>query len=297
MKLLLINKNPVVSRMMMMSVPKAGFEIEECEDVYHLPSGHYDVVVIDDEMYDENFLNVIKQNLKYYQLGLVTSSTNINTSEFDFLLSKPFLPTDLIEILRKIKTDIESQKEQVPLFQEEEKEDSSPFDMFVEEESTPVKSKESIVQIEEEPEESPFVTEDLGKSGVLDEDDLQEVTQLLEEKEEAGVAKETPESILTESVEKNVEEKEEKIEEPLLIEPPLQEQLHKSLQDDHQDEHQESEASLQQPAQISNQTSAEALESITDSVQNLSIASLKELLDGMQLNITIKISFPDKDNV
>ena len=286
MKLLLINKNPVVSRMMMMSVPKAGFEIEECEDVYHLPSGNYDVVVIDDEMYDENFLNVIKQNLKYYQLGLVTSSKNINASEFDFLLSKPFLPTDLIEILRKIKADIESQKEQVPLFQEEEKEEPSPFEMFMEEESAPTQSQESIVQIEEEPEESPFVTEDLGKSGVLDEGDLHEVSQLLEEKEEVGVAEETPESILTESVE-------EQIEEPSLSEPPLQEQPHKPLQE----EHQKSEAPLQQPAQVSTPTHAEALKSVTDNVQNLSVASLKELLDGMQLDITIKISFPDRSDV
>ncbi len=286
MKLLLINKNPVVSRMMMMSVPKAGFEIEECEDVYHLPSGNYDVVVIDDEMYDENFLNVIKQNLKYYQLGLVTSSKNINASEFDFLLSKPFLPTDLIEILRKIKTDIESQKEQVPLFKEEEKEEPSPFDMFMEEESTPAEPQESIVQIEEEPEESPFVTEDLGKSGVLDEGDLHEVTQLLEEKEE-NIVQETPESILT----KQLEEKEPAVEmfqEPVLKEPEIpepQEQPQQELQSE----------PVTEPTQTPSPT--EALKSVTDSVQNLSVASLKELLDGMQLDITIKISFPDRKDV
>ncbi len=286
MKLLLINKNPVVSRMMMMSVPKAGFEIEECEDVYHLPSGNYDVVVIDDEMYDENFLNVIKQNLKYYQLGLVTSSKNINASEFDFLLSKPFLPTDLIEILRKIKTDIESQKEQVPLFKEEGKEEPSPFDMFMEEESTPAEPQESIVQIEEEPEESPFVTEDLGKSGVLDEGDLHEVTQLLEEKEE-NIVQETPESILTEQLEEK-EPAVEMFQEPVLKEPEIpepQEQPQQELQSE----------PVTEPTQTPSPT--EALKSVTDSVQNLSVASLKELLDGMQLDITIKISFPDRKDV
>ncbi len=274
MKLLLINKNPVVSRMMMMSVPKAGFDIEECDDVYHLPSGSYDVVVIDDEMYDENFLNVIKQNLKYYQLGLVTNSKNINTSEFDFLLSKPFLPTDLIEILRKIKTDIESQKEKVPLFKEEEKEESSPFDVLVEESTPPLpptQPQESIVQIEEEPEESPFVTESLEKSGVLDEGELSEVSKLLEEKEVSTFDEESPAPIAP-------EQKEEKPKESSLDERLEQEVSPK--------------AELKQV-----HTPAEALEKVTQSVQNLSVVSLKELLDGMRLDITIKITFPDKKDV
>ncbi len=281
MKLLLINKNPVVSRMMMMSVPKAGFEIEECDDVYLLPSGSYDVVVIDDEMYDENFLKVIKQNLKYYQLGLVTNSKNINTSEFDFLLSKPFLPTDLIEILRKIKTDIESQKEKVPLFKEEEKEESSPFDMLVEESApslppSPTQPQESIVQIEEEPEESPFVTENLEKSGVLDEGELSEVSKLLEEKEVSTFDEESSSS--TPVVPEEPEQKEEKLKEPSLDEGLEQEVLPKrELKQVH--------------------TPTEALERVTQSVQNLSVVSLKELLDGMRLDITIKISFPDKKDV
>ncbi len=278
MKLLLINKNPVVSRMMMMSVPKAGFEIEECDDVYHLPSGNYDVVVIDDEMYDENFLNVIKQNLKYYQLGLVTNSKNINTSEFDFLLSKPFLPTDLIEILRKIKTDIESQKEKVPLFKEEEKEESSPFDMLVEESApslppSPTQPQESIVQIEEEPEESPFVTENLEKSGVLDEGELSEVSKLLEEKEVSTFDEESSSST-----------------------PVVPEQKEEKLKELSLDEGLEQEASPKREVKQVH-TPTEALERVTQSVQNLSVVSLKELLDGMRLDITIKISFPDKKDV
>jgi len=278
MKLLLINKNPVVSRMMMMSVPKAGFEIEECDDVYHLPSGNYDVVVIDDEMYDENFLNVVKQNLKYYQIGLVTSSKNVNASEFDFLLSKPFLPTDLIEILRKIKTDIESQKEQVPLFQEEEKkEEISPFDMFMEEEAPQTEPIESIVQIEEEPEESPFVSEDLEKSGVLDEEDLHEVSKLLEEKEIVSSVQATPESIVSDQ----------NVNEPFLDESLIQE--HPQIVSNEEKD--------QQITQNEEKSSAEALKSVTESVQYLSVASLKELLDGMQLDITIKISFPDRRDV
>ncbi len=279
MKLLLINKNPVVSRMMMMSVPKAGFDIETCEDVYQLPSGNYDVVVIDDEMYDENFLQVIKQNLKYYQLGLISASKSAPSEEFDFVLSKPFLPTDLIEILRKIKTDIESQKEQVPLYKEEKKEEpaSSPFDMFMEEEKQSEEPIESIVEIQEEPEESPFVTEEMQKSGVLDENEVQEVNELLEEKD--IVSPETPESILTEPKEP--------------IEPFVQEKIAKPFKEEQIEEN----PAMQEPLEEQEVQEIPKKDEAQKIVQNLSASTLRDLLDGMQLDITIKISFPDKKDV
>ncbi|MRI84012.1 MAG: hypothetical protein C6I00_06285 [Nitratiruptor sp.] len=173
MKLLLINKNPVVSRMMQMSVPKAGFDIEECESVYDLPTGQYDVVVIDDEMYDQNFLQEIKRSIDFHKLGIITSAKNSALDEFDFVLTKPFLPTDLIEILRRVKGEIEASGGQGSGGS------TTPF-----QEESFLGAQERIVEIEESHEESPFVEQPQSKGGLLKEEEVQEVAQLLEEPQE-----------------------------------------------------------------------------------------------------------------
>ncbi len=293
MKLLLINKNPVVSRMMLMSVPKAGFEIEECESVYDLPSGRYEVVVIDDEMYDENFLHDIKQNVKFAKLGLITASKSTDKEGFDFILTKPFLPTDLIEILREVKNELE-QSGVLPE-PEPKEEEGSAFEKFMasdeEIEQNYLKEfepkiepseLEKIVEVEEKEEESPFVQEELGKSGVLNEEEVEKVSQLLEETQEEPIVplassepepKEepepgpTPESILTSLV------SEEQASEPEESVAPV------------------SEPKIEEPA-IHEEKKVEHV--AKEMAQNINASMLRELLDGMQLDITIKISFPDK---
>ena len=303
MKLLLINKNPVVSRMMLMSVPKAGFEIEECESVYDLPTGVYEVVILDDEMYDENFLHDIKQNIKYYQLGLITSSKDIDTSQFDFVLSKPFLPTDLIEVLREVKEKIENQKRHAPIFEEEESKE--PFEQFLSEES------ESIVQIEEKEEESPFVSEPLEKSGILNNSELEEVTTLLDEKEEPaesflkdtepviGLKEESVSGLAEEPVQESLSRTIPSIEEEIVPKSILKESL------------QEREVELEEAKkerfldeiveakeeQIESPGLEQKEEKIDIELSQIGIDGLRKLLDGMRLDITVKISFPDEKNV
>lgn len=288
MKLLLINKNPVVSRMMLMSVPKAGFEIEECESVYELPSGRYEVVVIDDEMYDENFLHDIKQNIQFAKMGLITSSKSVENSDFDFVLTKPFLPTDLIEVLREVKNELE-QSGGLP--EPEPKEETTAFEKFMasdeEIEQNYLKEfepkiepteLEKIVEVEEREEESPFVQQELGKSGVLDEEEVVKVSQLLEEthqdssklsepKPKVSEPEATAESILTSLV------SEERVNEPEELIQPVSQPI--------------AEESALQKEQKVEQVAKEV-------TQNLNASILRELLDGMQLDITIKISFPDE---
>ncbi|BCD62780.1 hypothetical protein NitYY0826_C1663 [Nitratiruptor sp. YY08-26] len=339
MKLLLINKNPVVSRMMLMSVPKAGFEIEECDNVYDLPTGHYEVVVIDDEMYDENFMHDIKQNIQYQKIGLITGTKNAATDEFDFVLHKPFLPTDLMEILREVKASLVPQEEKEEAHEE-------PFKKFLAAEEEEIEKEfikefepsaplttEPIVEIEESKEESPFVKEELDKSGILDEKEIEKVSQLLEDnfikegepsdlvadeiaplKEESESAhstideiaplneekrelepslhsledivptsSESPESILTSLHEEPQETPDQpfKEEETVSTEQAAVEESTKELQ--------------QKSSEIEERASSQPQEqNIQKELTQLGVDKLRELLDGMQIDITIKISFPDK---
>ncbi len=328
MKLLLINKNPVVSRMMKMSVPKAGFEMEESEDIYNLPSGEYDVVVIDDEMYDENFWEVVKKSVQYKKAGLIKGSKGQDVEGFDFVLPKPFLPTDLIEILRTIKTEIELRQESLG--------------------HEPTEQGESIVEIEEEPEESPFISEPMEKSGILDESEVQQVAELLEDEEplqesedaiEKGIGEEEvqkgfeqePQSVESQEEPMETEEtkKEEGIDENIrkseqeremeaavsMVEswPQESEEVQAAemeemamgqedvVQEDKIDENEtsvnESKEDIVSEVPETTVQSATKSADILHEVSSLPLASLKELLDGMQLDITIKISFPDRRDV
>ena len=308
MRLLLINKNPVVSRMMQMSVPKAGFDIEECDSIYDLPTGTYEVVVIDDEMYDENFLHDIQQNIKYRQIGIITTSKNADFSNFDFVLTKPFLPTDLIEILRKVKNDIEQQEELLPVTEPEEPQEEL-FENFLKGESTPFEEEEKIVEIEEPQEESPFIEEPLEKAGVLKEEEVEEVSELLKEPEPQEPLAVTQEEPLAQQEENSFfgASNEEPFEEPQAIvekvaEEPLQESAPQALgaitpEDlltDVQEEIIEEEIQEEQEVQEPQETS---LQDLKKELQKLDVKGLREILDGMQLEITIKISYPDRKDV
>jgi hypothetical protein len=325
MRLLLINKNPVVSRMMQMSVPKAGFDIEECDSIYDLPTGMYEVVVIDDEMYDENFLHDIKQNIKYRQIGIITTSKNADFSNFDFVLTKPFLPTDLIEILRKVKSEIEQQEEILPMSEPEEPKEEL-FENFLKGESAPFEEEEKIVEVEEPQEESPFVEEPLEKAGVLKEDEVEKVSELLKEpelQEPLAVTQEEP-SEQKEDIESFFATSNEEESMAKSFEEPLVETL--SVQEEEQPE--EPQSTQEEPARVSAPQALGAitpedlltdvqeeiveekiveeevqapqetsLQDLKNELQKLDVKGLREILDGMQLEITIKISYPDRKDV
>ena len=280
MNLLLINKNPVVSRMLKLSAPKAGFEVDECDNVYELPHGEYDVVFIDDEMYDENFLKEIKKNIKFSQIGVITSSKDEQIEGFDFTLTKPFLPTDLIELLRGIKSKIEfikkehENKEIADIEKKEEPLDILSLNETLElenkeiEENLPIpkEEKEEIVEFEESVEEEPFISEnEIEESGVLDKSELEKVQELLEEeKETQKEPKEEMEENLEEEIEKEVEEK-----------PAILEKL-----EDYKNEQ------IEKKEEISKEEKIKALMGVLD------LYTIRELLDGME--ITIKINFNKK---
>ena len=269
MKLLLINKNPVVSRMLQMSVPKAGFELKECDNIYDLPSGNYEVVVVDDEMYDENFLDQIAQNINYHKLGIVTSAKKEDFANFDFVLTKPFLPTDLIEILRKIKADMQSQEELTPVEEREEDfvsllEKKEKLSLKEEPKIDTSATKEPIVKVEEESEESPFVEEQPEKAGVLKEEEIKEVAALLDEAE--AVKEEEPKT-KPQSPEEEVEPKS------------------------------TSELTPEAMLTVPHESEETSLNDLKGELQKLDVKGLRQILDGMQLEITIKISYPDRTDV
>ena len=297
---------------MNIGAPKAGYELESVENVNEIPTGEYNVIVVDDELYDENLIELIKEKIRFDKIGIIAFQPVKYQESFDFVLPKPFLPTDLVELLRKIKEEIESslqseqpaevleeesqavqektleevqqepQTDQENLEEAQEPKDSvetseveisdMPEESDESEELTPeislesVEREEPLVEVEEEEEEPPFVGEDLQKSGVLDEEEIKKVSELLEEEKEGeehtDFAAQEPQDILTDFSESEEDRSKEVVDE-------------------------EQKDALHEEAK-------EQLHQLSQSVQSMSVPALKQLLDGMELEIKIKISFPGK---
>lgn len=120
MKILLLNKNPVISKLVRLSAEKLEYEFEEqTQYVDNLPQ--YDVIVIDDSVE----ANLQDLESKCERL-ICISSGETNTQSARKILHKPFLPTDLIALMREEEQAISQES---PQAQEASINDDTPLDL------------------------------------------------------------------------------------------------------------------------------------------------------------------------
>lgn len=94
MKTLLFNKNPIISKLVRMSAQKMEYEFEERLN-YASDIDGYDVIIVDDGVSAD--LKVLQGKCK--KLIYISSGASAN-EESRQVLHKPFLPTDLIALMR-----------------------------------------------------------------------------------------------------------------------------------------------------------------------------------------------------
>ena len=98
--ILLINNNKIVSRLLQLSSQKHNYTLEEINN--YTPSGDsYNVVFIDSENYDAEVWETLKGTLSYDRVGFIGDKTHTKPEEFDFVLEKPFLPTDFVNLMNE----------------------------------------------------------------------------------------------------------------------------------------------------------------------------------------------------
>lgn len=120
MRLLLLNNNPAVSRLIKLSVDKVGYELDEFEEYGLVPLNHYDLIMVDNECYDEAELETLCEQ-SHCQYVLYICQRGSKKPEFaNMALEKPFLPTDFLTLLEKIKNVLVSLKPEDPKEVEEE---------------------------------------------------------------------------------------------------------------------------------------------------------------------------------
>lgn len=97
MKLILINKNPIVKKLVTLSTQKAGVALESFESIDEAGSLDADYVFIDDELIGDDTASKLGQ--EGAKLGCFASKDKESPEGFDICIQKPFLPTELVDIL------------------------------------------------------------------------------------------------------------------------------------------------------------------------------------------------------
>jgi len=135
MRLLLLNNNPAVSRLIKLSAEKAGYELDEFEDYGLVPLTTYDVILVDNELFDETSVIGVCENTGCDYIVYICQRGANKPEIANVALEKPFLPTDFLVLLEKIKHVVISHKVEATeeasktLALSEDTEESNAFDI------------------------------------------------------------------------------------------------------------------------------------------------------------------------
>ncbi len=103
MKILLINNNPVVSRLTALSARKEDVEIDEIQEVTELNADKYDIVFVDADAWSKDVQDVISENIKSKKSVLFyTEEDKEEREHFDISILKPFLPSEVSAVIRSV---------------------------------------------------------------------------------------------------------------------------------------------------------------------------------------------------
>ncbi|WP_301011068.1 MULTISPECIES: hypothetical protein [Helicobacter] len=194
MKLYLINKNPIISKLVALSVSKLGVEMEESPEI-DLTLGA-EIVLIDDECFEQELFNSYKSANPEAKFGLFYAKSTERLEGFNEYIQKPFLPTDLVKTLSKISgiTPMDNQQahqkgesngleidDVESLGNLDDELDLSGFDdLQLDDEESSAESSEGDAQLDFGADDSKEESSDLN---VLDKGDVEEIKDLLSNEE------------------------------------------------------------------------------------------------------------------
>lgn len=102
MKILLLNDNPVVRKLVALSAQKTKDDLSVIWSVDEVEEGEYDLLIVDDAHYSDESMAGLKEKIQYKTSLLMATRGNATPSGFDKVINKPFLPTDLVDLFAQI---------------------------------------------------------------------------------------------------------------------------------------------------------------------------------------------------
>ncbi|MGA1939464.1 hypothetical protein [Arcobacter sp. YIC-310] len=186
MKLLLICETAIIEQIFSLVCKKLNLDLTITDDTS--VKENYDLIVIDQSFIDDKF-NIIKQYSK--RLGAISSEELPFDKSRDFIIPRPFLPTKLQEIIKEEVENIkEDEKAATEKFINTPRHSNLEDDYFEDEEVTiPITEYvESLADdiysdIEDDNDESIVSLASLKEGGVLDDNELNKINNILKEEE------------------------------------------------------------------------------------------------------------------
>ena len=166
MHILLINANPVVSRLLVLCTRDVAVVLDEVTRVEDVQSTVYDIVFVDEASYGRDVNELL------VRLGtpkkIFISYRNDMMRGFDVTIKKPFLPSQITDIIKEIKVkeiDTPMEEEELVMQSDEKEEVLSIFPLSTEDD-------EEALNIDE--------SEDDTVTTVLDSDEIEKIKSLLD---------------------------------------------------------------------------------------------------------------------
>jgi len=105
-KILLLNDNPVVNKLVTLSAQKTSDELDVVDSIESIQEGEYDLLVVDDTMYSDDMFSKIKSKIMFGASLYICSRDAAEVKAFSSTLKKPFLPTDLVDLFLKFSKEV-----------------------------------------------------------------------------------------------------------------------------------------------------------------------------------------------
>ena len=111
MKVLLINDNPVVGKLVTLSAQKTGDELLQVDNIDELESAEYNLLMVDDALYSDEMYEELNSKVTFLNSCFIGSRNSVKPESFTMEINKPFLPTDLVDIFLENATVAEDEPE------------------------------------------------------------------------------------------------------------------------------------------------------------------------------------------
>ncbi len=196
MKILLFNDNPVVRKLVALSAQKTKDELSVVWSIDEIGESDYDLLIIDDAMYSDELFFSLKEVITCKNTLLMATRGQPAPLGFDNVIHKPFLPTDLVDMFvqieKKINSSVVPEKVEEPIhainLEETLPELSGDEDgLNLEEiESFDLGDLEGEIDLSNDDldlEEFETIPDETPQTGILDQEEVQEVQNLLDDTE------------------------------------------------------------------------------------------------------------------
>lgn len=177
MNILLINTNPVVSRLLALCTRDEAIVLDEVVGADAVKKASYDIVFVDEASY-VNDVQALLETLKAAKKVFISYAGEA-VKGFDVTVKKPFLPSQIINIIES--TPVNDTEEKVTL---EEDMSVSPLTLENEEADDEILPDIFPLSTEEESDDMSEAEEDVSLPEVLDRDEIEKIKALLDMDEE-----------------------------------------------------------------------------------------------------------------